>query len=190
MNDGVRSLLTLDRRKFVKAASYTAAGALVNARDLLAQSTSHYSGILIPKDAHPAIRSAAQQLAAKLEMPETSVGAYSGEARPRSGRIVLALKETKGISAQLAKSIERDGYAVLTQRGGVVLCGARPRSLIFAAGEPHHWHDRGEGVWIRNPEFALRFGVYHPGRTVVEQAAILGANTFTALAACHGLAQR
>ena len=72
-----------------------------------------------------------------------------------------------------------DGYTV-TYTGGVVVYGERPRSLLFAAGEPHHWMKASTVPYHRTPEFALRNATYHPDYPVAEQAAIFGANFFVA----------
>ena len=172
---------TLTRRSFLKTAtSAAAAGALGDSLDLLAQTAPKYTGIMIPAGAHPAVRSAAEMLAKKTGVNADGLREYSGAAPPQKGTIVLALKETKGVPAALAASIARDGYAVLVENGGLMVCGARPRSLLFAAGETHHWLARAAGTWARNPEFAMRFAAHHGDHSVAEQVAILGANSFIA----------
>jgi hypothetical protein len=172
---------SLTRRSFLKTASTAAAaGALGESLDLFAETSDKHGRISIPKDAHPAVRSAAQMLATKLGLKADAIRAYSGGAATRKNTLVLALKDTKGISAALASSIERDGYAVVAQNGGLLVCGARPRSLLFAAGETHHWLDRTGGMWTRNPEFAMRFATYHGDHSAAEQVAILGATTYIA----------
>jgi hypothetical protein len=172
---------TLTRRSFLKTAStVAAAGALGDSLDVLAQATPKFTAILIPAGAHPAVRSAAAMLAIKLDLKDDAIRDFSGPASLHKNAIVLALKETKGVSAQLASSVARDGYAVLSENGGLIVCGARPRSLLFAAGETHHWLDRTAGLWARNPEFAMRFAAHHADHSVAEQVAILGANSFVA----------
>jgi Glycosyl hydrolase family 67 C-terminus len=168
-----------NRRSFLISATATA-GALSSGLDLLAQSSPKYSGILIPAGAHPAVRSAAEMLAPKLGLQADAIKTFSGAARPRKNFIVLALKDTRGVSAALAGPIERDGYAVMAENGGLLVCGARPRSLLNSAGETHHWIDRTDGTWTRNPEFAMRFATHHGDHSVAEQVAILGANAFIA----------
>jgi hypothetical protein len=181
MRDGSRPLHSIDRRAFLQAASITAAaGALANPLEALAQSAARYSRIHIPTDAHPAVHSAARMLAVKLGLTENAIATYSDTAAHRRGSIVFALKETRGIPASLSGQIQRDGYAVQTQTNSVMICGARPRSLLYAAGEPHRWIDRTAGVWVRNPDFALRLSGWHPRLEAAELAATLGANTFTA----------
>lgn len=169
------------RRSFLKtASSVAAAGALADSLDLLAQSPAKFTGILIPKDAHPAVRSAAETLATKMGLKPEAIRNYSGAARVHRNFVVLALKEAKGVPGALAGPIERDGYAVLAQNGGLLVCGARPRSLLFAAGETPHWLDRTDGTWTRNPEFAMRFATHSREHSVAELVSALGANTFVA----------
>ena len=86
--------------------------------------------------------------------------------------------QTAGKLAAIDKP-KMDGYTV-TYTSGVVVYGARPRSLLFAAGEPHHWATPRTTSYHRNPEFALRNATYHPDYPVAEQAAIFGANFFVA----------
>jgi hypothetical protein len=181
MQDDSGKLFPVDRRTFLKAASMaTAAGALGPGLEALAQPVAHYKQIHIPAGAHPAVRSAAGILARKLSLKEDAIVTYRGSVPHRREAIVFALKVTHGVPASLSGPIERDGYAVLAENGALIVCGARPRSLLFAAGEPHQWTGQTTGVWTRNPDFAIRmtggFFKYKPA----ELAAMLGANTFTA----------
>jgi hypothetical protein len=181
MQDASPVFSLMNRRTFLQSASMTAAAGAVGAPlDALAQSATHYSHIRIPAGAHPAVRSAAGILAGKIGLTEKDIVTYKGAAAHRRGAIVLALKETRGVPATLSGPIERDGYAVLAENNGVMICGGRPRSLLFAAGEPHQWIDRTAGVWTRNPDFALRLSGWHPRLSAAELASTLGANTFTA----------
>jgi len=185
MQDDVQSLFPVDRRRFLKAASMaTAAGALAGSLagnlDALAEPFPRYTRIHIPERAHPAVRSAVGILAGKMSLKEDAIATYRGSAAHHRGGIVLALKETHGVPAALAGPIVRDGYAVTAENGGLMICGARPRSLLFAAGEPHRWMDWTSGVWTRNPDFTLRLSGWHPKYKAAELAAMLGANTFTA----------
>lgn len=180
LNDSLK-LLPVDRRAFLKAASMTtAAGALGSSIDVLAQPETHYTHIHVPAAGHPALRSAAGILAGKLGLNKNAIVPYKGSTPHRHGSIVFALKSNRGVPASLSGPIERDGYAVLAENGGLTVCGGRPRSLLFAAGEPHHWIGRAAGLWVRNPEFALRLSGWHPPYKAAELAAMLGANTFTA----------
>jgi hypothetical protein len=170
---------TLTRRSFLKtASSVAAAGALGDSLDLLAQAAPKFTAILVPAGAHPAVRSAAEMLAKKLGLSAEAIHESVGTDELIKGMISLVLKDAKAVNATLASSITRDGYAVLAENGGLIVCGARPRSLLFAAGETHHWLERAQGFWARNPEFAMRFASHHADHSVAEQVAILGANSF------------
>lgn len=153
----------VDRRDFLKAASMTtAAGALGSGLDAGAQPKTRYTRIHIPAGAHPALRSAAEILVRNLGLKENAIATYKGATPHQRGEIVFALKETRGIPAALSGPIERDGYAVMAADGGLMVCGARPRSLLYAAGEPDEWTGHTSGVWARNPDFALRLSGWHP----------------------------
>lgn len=181
MYDGSRPLLSVDRRTFLQAASMTAAtGALASSLDALAPPATRYTRIYIPADAHPAMHSAAGILAGKLGLKEDAIATYKGAAAHRRGSIVFALKDTRGVPVSVSGPIERDGYAVLAGSDGIIVCGARPRSLLYAAGEPHQWVNRSSGVWVRNPDFALRLSGWRQHLKAAELAASIGANTFTA----------
>jgi len=142
--------------------------------------------ILVAADAHPAIQSAAKILATRLMLDEAAIVTYDGAPKATKGAIVLALaKDGKLAAAEMPKV---DGY-VVHYAGGVVVYGARPRSLLYAAGEPHHWApgppkrslDEGSvAIYHRNPEFRLRNATWHADYPVAEQAAIFGANFFIA----------
>jgi len=157
----------------------TAAGAWAGSVDAFAEQSPRYTAIRIPEGAHPALHTAAEILAGKLGLKDDAISTYRGSASPRHGGIVLALKETHGVPASVSGPIVRDGYAVSAEREALMVCGARPRSLLFAAGEPHHWITQKSGVWVRNPDFTLRLAGGHPNYKPAQLAAMLGANTFT-----------
>ncbi|HEX4067067.1 MAG TPA: twin-arginine translocation signal domain-containing protein [Acidobacteriaceae bacterium] len=180
-DDNQRPFLSVDRRTFLQTACLaTAAGALGSGFAALAQLSSSFTHIEIPAGAHPAVSSAAAILAKKLGLEEKAIRTYHGHARPRSGSILFALKDAPGLAASATGPIERDGYTVAAEKNGLLVCGARPRSLLFAAGEPQAWVGRKSGVWVRNPDFALRLSGAHPGHSAAELASLLGANFFTA----------
>lgn len=157
----------------------TAAGSLAASVHVLAESP-HYTRIHIPEGAHPAVRTAAEILAGKMALKDDAISTYREPAAPRRGGIVLALKGTRGIPASVSGPIVRDGYAVAADGEGLIVCGARPRSLLFAAGEPQRWMAQKASVWVRNPEFTLRLTGAHGNYKPAQLAAMLGANTFTA----------
>jgi hypothetical protein len=133
--------------------------------------------ILIPNGAHPAFASAAKILAKKLKLDDTAIQTYDDPPKATTGAIVLALAKDGKLPA--AERPKHDGYTV-TYIGGTVVWGARPRSLLFAAGEPHHWAEGNAIPYRRNPDFALRNSTWHASYPVADQAAMFGANFFVA----------
>lgn len=181
MQDESRPRLSLDRRAFLRTAALaTAAGAWPGAVEALAGVPSGYRHIAVPAGAHPAVHSAAQILAKALSLGPEAIHTYHREPPHRASTIALAVRETHGVPASVSAAIERDGYAVLAENGGLLVCGARPRSLLFAAGEPHHWLPHSGGIWTRNPDFALRCSGWHPRYSAAQLAAMTGANLFFA----------
>jgi len=173
--------MSVDRRTFLKAASLTAAAGILPANlNSFGQTGHRFRNIAVPAGAHPAIQSAAQILAQALSLPASSIRRYHTAIREPEDEIVFALRETAGVPSSLAGPIERDGYAVMAKGRSIVVCGARPRSLLFAAGEPHHWLHLTSGMWVRNPDFAMRCGSWHPNYSAAQLAAMLGTNTFFA----------
>lgn len=134
-----------------------------------------YSEIVVARDAHPAIRSAAELMARSLSIPLDRIRAGRPTAA-RAGQIVLTVLPARGKSPAVLASIHHDGYAIVFSRGGAVIYGARPRSLLYAAGDVRLWKDRVSGEFVRNPDFAIRSGQYDPSRPVAEFVAELGVN--------------
>jgi hypothetical protein len=138
--------------------------------------------ILVPADGHPAMGSAGKILAKRLGLDESAIATYQGTPKAAKGAIVLALaseSDGKLTAAEMAEISKGDGY-VVHYTGGMVVYGARPRSVLYAAGEPHHWVKAGVAAYRRTPEFALRNCTWHPDYPVAEQAAVFGANFFIA----------
>ena len=133
--------------------------------------------ILVPAGAHPAMQSAARILAKKLKLDEAAIQTYDGAPRHTAGAIVFALAKDGKLPPTEAP--KQDGYTVV-YTGGTVVYGARPRSLLYAAGEPDHWVAAKAVPYRRNPEFALRNATWHEDYPVAEQAATFGANFFIA----------
>jgi hypothetical protein len=182
------SELATTRRDFLVMAGMGAAGAtLVRPSKLFAAvGAAKPEKILVAADAHPAIQSAAKILAKKIGLEEGAIGTYEGAPKATAGAVVLALAKDGKLAA--ADAPKRDGYTV-TYAGGVVVWGARPRSVLYAAGEPHHWvpgppkrslDGAPAAIYHRTPEFALRNTTWHADYPVAEQAATLGANFFIA----------
>lgn len=181
------------RRGFLKTAGYVAAtvaasNAIPDGTELFAApSSAGYKRILIPRNCHEAVKSAAQIMARNLAMPPTAIHEYSGKGTPHTNEIMLmvlpdASNEQKKLLGTM--EIKQDGYAAVALHDGLLIVGARPRSLLFAAGEPHHWKALGAAssptTLLRNPSFALRISTFHNERSVAEMVAMLGTNFFTA----------
>jgi hypothetical protein len=167
------------RRDFLVLAGLTgAAASLVQPSALFAQSGAAKPGsIRIPAGAHPAIQSAARILAVRLKLPESSIETYTGAPTPGAAAIVFALASAARLGPTDAP--KHDGYTVLYQ-GGTVVYGARPRSLLYAAGEPEHWAESRSAPYRRSPDFPLRLAQAHTDYPVAEQVAMFSANFFTA----------
>ena len=182
------------RRDFLLMATMGAAGAtLVKPSKLLAAAgAAKPQKILVPSAGHPAFASAAKILAKKLKLEESAIATYDGAPKATAGAIVLALAKDGKLA--VADAPKMDGYTV-TYAGGIVVWGARPRSVLYAAGEPQHWmttpasQDRSPGgprgnsatqPYRRNPDFKIRAAQYHADYPVTEQTAIFGANFYTA----------
>ena len=133
-----------------------------------------YQKILISPTAHPAIQSAAQLLARNLGLPTDSIQTVEAPA-PAAGVIVLTSDPS-----QEMRQLKHDGYAIVFRNGGAIVHGARPHSLLFAAGDAHLWKDRASGTFVRDPSFAVR-AVPNPRQIPLpELVARLGVNTVIA----------
>lgn len=119
-----------------------------------------YTRIVIAADSHPAIQSAAKILAGKLQIPVA-------QGTPQSGDIVLSTAP---------KAAANDGYKITFQNGIATITGARPRSLLYAAGDLAQWKNRTTGTFLREPSFAIRTATYDASRTVADYIAELGVN--------------
>jgi hypothetical protein len=131
-----------------------------------------YRKIVIVESAHPAIRSAAEILAHELGMLADAIQAAPSIAAAAPGEIVLQ----SGPDAD-TKTLKHDGYAIVFRNGGATIHGARPRSLLYAAGDAHLWRDQNSGNFVRDPDFAVRSTTtYRGNRTLAEHVAAMGAN--------------
>ena len=166
------------RRDFLLLAGITTAGAsLIKPSALFAAvGAAKPTSILVPTAGHAAMQSAAKILAKKLKLEESAIATYDSPPKATAGAIVLALAADGKLP--LIDKPKQDGYTV-HYTGGIVVYGARPRSLLYAAGEPEHWVGK-TVTYRRNPEFALRNATWHPDYPVAEQAAVFGANFFIA----------
>ncbi|HYX42529.1 MAG TPA: hypothetical protein VE821_12565, partial [Pyrinomonadaceae bacterium] len=136
--------------------------------------------IIIPADAHPAIRAAAQIIARKLALTNAAIKASTNPTLPAKGDIVLTVAPGAPAQAQLlgakAKTLRPDGYMIVFRDGGALIYGTRPRALLYAAGDWRLWQDKSSGTFVREPAFAMRTGQYDEGRSVAEYVAELGVN--------------
>jgi len=134
--------------------------ALAAALIAVALQAAPYQRIHIPVNEHPAIDSAAKILASKLRIPVTS-------SSPQPGDILLTTDR---------KAARNDGYSIVFQNGMATIRGARPRSLLYAAGDVEQWKSRTSGVFVREPSFAIRTASYDGSGSIAEYVAELGIN--------------
>ena len=146
----------------------------------LSASAATYSRIVVAESAHPAIKSAASILAQNLALPDSAVQTAAQLRNPSSGEIVLTVAPLAArqpfITTATIASIKHDGYAIRVSNGGAMICGVRPRSLLFAAGEVALWRDRNDGTLVRDPAFVLRAAAQHGRKSLPEFVAALGVN--------------
>jgi len=155
---------------------------LVLAASLSAQSS--YREVILPKGSHPAIYSAARIIAVRLGISQEAIKAVSHPGEPGRGQIVLAAATSSPVGFlsldAKATTIRYDGYMIVFRNSGALIYGARPRSLLYAAGDWRIWKDKSSGTLIREPDFAVRTGEYDANRSVAEYVAELGVNVLIA----------
>lgn len=136
--------------------------------------------IRFSESAHPAVKSAARIISNKLNLSEQSVQTCSDDCVPGKGQIVLAVppagKHQTEFLGSGADSIRKDGYVIVFRNGGALICGSRPRSLLYAAGDVHLWKDRAAGMFVREPSFAVRSVEYHGEMPMPDYVAATGLN--------------
>jgi hypothetical protein len=133
-----------------------------------------FDRIVVSESSHPAVQSAARILARNLGLPETAVRSGADTAAA-AGEIILTTAPNPA-----TKSIRHDGYAIVFARGGAVVYGVRPRSLLYAAADAHLWRGRSSGTFVRDPSFAIRSTTTNRGqRTLAEHVAAMGVNVLT-----------
>jgi len=144
----------------------------------------NYSLILHAPDGHPATGIAARMIARELGLPESAVLA-TNVTLPAPGQLVLSAGEPTAAEAQWlsrnSATNRDDGYCVVAGNGGWLIHGARPRSLLYAAGEVDKWRGLETGTFVRNPSFATRAAYYHDHGTVAEFVAKMGVNRLTTI---------
>ena len=136
--------------------------------------------ILFSESDHPALKSAAQIIAEKLNLPNEAIQTSKKADVPVSGQVILTVlplteNQRKFIGSDLT-AIKKDGYFIVFKNGGTLICGNRPRSLLYAAGDVHLWKDRMSGTFIREPSFAIRSVEYHGSMPIPEYVAATGLN--------------
>ena len=113
--------------------------------------------IIIEPDAQPAVVSAADILARRLELPQGAVVRRYGRAL-QSGEVWL------GVAPR--KELRHDGYVAVPEGGGIAICGTRPRSLLYAAYEHARWRAV-KRPFVRDPAFASRMLNYGSSKHVL-----------------------
>ena len=137
-----------------------------------------YDRILVPENSHPAVRSAARILAQKLALPDSAIQTGSSPA-PAAREIVLLTAPIADFKTRIpgfTGTLTNDGYVAVFKKGGALICGARPRSLLFAAGDLNQWKDRASGIFVRDPAFAVRSASYNNQLPLADYVAELGVN--------------
>lgn len=127
-----------------------------------------FDRIVIAEPSHPAVRSAALIIASKLSLPASAVQ-LSAQPEAGPGALVLAVSAAP-------TTLRHDGYTATFSNGGATISGARPRSLLFAAGDVQLWRGRASGTLTRDPAFATRSAFYATRHSVAEFVAELGCN--------------
>ena len=104
------------------------------------------SRIVIAPDEHPAVVSAAEILAKRLDLPMDAIVRRPGRAT-QGGEVRLAVAPRK--------ELRHDGYVAVREGDGVAIFGSRPRSLLYAAYELARWRAT-RLPFARDPAFAAR----------------------------------
>lgn len=143
-----------------------------------------FKNIVLRKDAHPAVKSAAEILAENLNIPKENIHLETKVSLPKEGTILLDYgnpsKAQLKFIGQDPEKVEYDGYLIKFDGNRALVFGKRPRSLLYAAGDVNLWKNRSTGVYVRQPAFKIRDCSLGDIRneSVAEKVAMLGANTF------------
>jgi hypothetical protein len=139
-----------------------------------------YQRICIPQSCPEAAKSAARILAHKINLPADAIVTVPDSTVPAKGEVLLAVPPLEAPQAKWAGSaadkIKEDGYVIIFRSGGAMICGARPRSLLYAAADWHLWKDKTSETFVRDPSFAIRAAQYDGTLPVDEYIATLGIN--------------
>jgi hypothetical protein len=141
----------------------------------------NYQRIIIRKDAHPAVRSAAEILARKLNIPVQSIIEQSSLTLPTEGDITMdcgkAETEQLKFLSKDPQTVDFDGYLIKFDGNRALVFGKRPRSLLYAAGDLHWWKDRTSGLYVRQPAFEHRnSNIKEENIGIADMVATLGVN--------------
>jgi hypothetical protein len=141
---------------------------------------SNFQKIIIEKNAHPAVRSAAEIMARKLGIPSDSIIELTKVVLPSHGEIVLDYAKASSEQIKFIGSdpqqVKYDGYIARFDTDRALFVGKRPRSLLFAAGDVVWWKNKNSGVYLRQPAFEHR-NCNIRENDVAELVTYLGTNT-------------
>ena len=118
----------------------------------------HY--LVLNKNAHPAVKTAAALLAKKLHIPPGHILKKNQAGIPKRGEIVL----DEGIPSEAQekflgrdpRKVAFDGYVIRFRGASALIFGKRPRSLLYAAGDANWWREKRSGIYVRQPDFRIR----------------------------------
>jgi len=126
----------------------------------IAASAQHYTSIILRKNAHPAVKSAAYLLAESLNIDTNHIIEMNQIGVPLPHQIVLDEGIPTPAEAEFLKRnpqhIKYDGYLIRFHDQGALIFGKRPRSLLYAVGDLCWWRNMKEGLYIREPNFKIR----------------------------------
>jgi len=130
-------------------------------------------------DTSDASKFAAKILAKKLGIHSDSIFCIPEYKNIHRGDILLITNSNEGFQygryiKHIKKKLKYDGYGTLRKNRGILVCGKRPRSLLYAAGDMEKWINRDK--FVRNPEFKTRIAVFHGRMSVPEFIAYMKVN--------------
>lgn len=143
-------------------------------------SAANYEKIVVSASCPLAINSAADIISQKLGLPHSAIQTVAAPGAPQKGEIVLVTAPGTAAQSDVLGStpaeIKYDGYAIVFHNGGALIYGARPRSLLYAAGDVVLWKDRTSGTYVRNPAFAIRSAPWYGQESLAQYVAEMGVN--------------
>ncbi len=139
-----------------------------------------FTHIVLQKGAHPAVRSAAEILAQKLNIAEGNILEEANLKMPEQGTIELAYgkpsKAQRSFIGQDPQKVAFDGYLIKFDGNKALIFGKRPRSLLYAAGDVNWWQGKRSGIYLRQPDFKIRDINKGPENNMAQLIANTGAN--------------